>query len=239
MSGKIKGAAVSAIQRGKFGWGLPPLIANVVTTINFPRLLLWGFVMSGVTYALFQKKLLPKPISKIVSIVFFLPTYPFTYLLRWKNWKTPIDETLILGVAPMALLNHPQQLHKLGVRGVVNMCAEYNGPLEAYTELGIKQLRLPTVDHFEPKLDYMEDAVNFIQSHKDRGEKVYVHCKAGHGRAASIALCWMLHADKQLSAKDGNAMLCSKRKVRPTLFKQENVLAFKKKIDADSDKRSL
>jgi hypothetical protein len=39
----------------------------------------------------------------------------------------------------------------------------------------------------------MTAAVAFIQEHKDRGEKVYVHCKAAHGRAASIALCWMLH----------------------------------------------
>jgi hypothetical protein len=30
------------------------------------------------------------------------------------------------------------------------MCYEYEGPKEYYSELGIKQLHLPTVDHFEP-----------------------------------------------------------------------------------------
>lgn len=101
----------------------------------------------------------------------------------------------------MALLGHPQALWNAGVRGVVNMCCEYSGPVAAYKDIGIKQLRLPSVDHFEPSLEYMQEAVKFIDSHKKRHEKVYVHCKAGHGRAASIALCWMIyeHKDSPLS----------------------------------------
>ena len=81
---------------------------------------------------------------------------------------------------------------KLGVRAVINMCDEYRGPVEAYSREGIKQLWLPTVDHFEPSLESMIDAVRYIQECKDRKERVYVHCKAGHGRGAAIALCWMI-----------------------------------------------
>ena len=99
----------------------------------------------------------------------------------------------------MALLGHPQALWSAGVRGVVNMCCEYSGPVAAYKDIGMKQLRLPSVDHFEPSLEYMQEAVKFIASHKKRGEKVYVHCKAGHGRAASIALCWMISEHKNTS----------------------------------------
>jgi hypothetical protein len=99
----------------------------------------------------------------------------------------------------MAILGHPQALWSSGVRGVVNMCCEYSGPVAAYKDIGMKQLRLPSVDHFEPSLEYMQEAVNFIASHKKRGEKVYVHCKAGHGRAASIALCWMISEHKNTS----------------------------------------
>jgi hypothetical protein len=39
------------------------------------------------------------------------------------------------------------------VRGVINFCEEYEGPVEKYEELGIQQLHLPTTDHFEPSLD--------------------------------------------------------------------------------------
>ncbi len=36
----------------------------------------------------------------------------------------------------MSILGHPKQLHELGVRGVINMCAEYEGPKHAYMNLG-------------------------------------------------------------------------------------------------------
>lgn len=159
------------------------------------------FATAAVTFFMFQKKMLSKPVSKIVSAIFFAPTFPITVLMRLGNYWTPIDDTVILGCAPMGFLGHPQQLHKLGVRGVVNMCTEYSGPTSYYADIGIKQLRLPTVDHFEPSLDQMNEAVKFIEQHKALGNKVYVHCKAGHGRAASIALCWLMKQNPTISSK--------------------------------------
>ena len=38
------------------------------------------------------------------------------------------------------------------VMGVVNMCEEYNGPTRTYKTLGMEELHLKTVDHFEPSL---------------------------------------------------------------------------------------
>lgn len=234
---KLKSVVTGLYHRGR-GALLGPTAAGAGAGFGVSRLLWWGFLASAVTYALFQKKLLPKPVSRVVSVLFFYPTYPVTYLLRWKNWKTKVDDTLYLGVAPMSALDHPEQLYKLGVRGVVNMCHEYSGPQSAYAGLGIRQLRLPTVDHFEPSVEHIEEAVKFIKFYKDRGEKVYVHCKAGHGRAACVALCWMLAEDEELSPKEANADLCAKRKVRKTLYKQRNVEVFlsRLKVRLNSEK---
>lgn len=174
-------------------------VQNAFGGLNWVTRLNWAFLFTmTVTWVLFQKKMLPKPISKVVSKVFFLPTYPITALMRVGNFWTELDDTLILGCAPMGIMGHPRALYNKGVRGVINMCYEYPGPTSSYSNLGIKQLYLPTVDHYEPSLESMAKAVAFIQEHKDRGEKVYVHCKAAHGRAASIALCWMMkqHPDK-------------------------------------------
>lgn len=169
----------------------------------------WAFLFSVTfTWLLFQKKMLPKPVSKVVSKLFFLPTFPITALMRVGNYWTKLDDTLILGCAPMDVMGHPDQLYKLGVRGVINMCYEYPGPLVRYKKLGIKQLYLPTVDHYEPSLEYMNAAVAFIDEHKARGEKVYVHCKAAHGRAASVALCWMLKQYPGKTAKVLNDLIC-------------------------------
>ena len=52
------------------------------------------------------------------------------------------------------------------------------------------------MDHFEPSVDYMKEAVAFIKEHQQRNEMVYVHCKAAHGRAAAIALCWLANENK-------------------------------------------
>jgi atypical dual specificity phosphatase len=38
------------------------------------------------------------------------------------------------------------------VRGVINMCDEYNGPVKKYQQLGMQHLHLKTVDHFEPSI---------------------------------------------------------------------------------------
>ena len=43
----------------------------------------------------------------------------------------------------------------LQVRGVINMCEEYKGPISKYNELGIEQLYLPTTDHFEPSEEHL------------------------------------------------------------------------------------
>ena len=101
----------------------------------------------------------------------------------------------------MHFLGHPKVMYDMNVRGVVNMCSEYSGPVSDYKKLGIKQLRLPSVDHYEPDFKHMQDAVLFIEECKRRKEKVYIHCKAGHGRAASIALCWLIHSNRDRTAE--------------------------------------
>lgn len=144
--------------------GLLPFGSNAVLPTSLTFKIIYGIFASGAfVFFLFQKKLLSKSASKVVSKVFFLPTFPITILMRVGNYWTTIDDTLFLGCAPMGLLGHPSQLHKLGVRGVINMCYEYKGPTGYYSDLGIKQLHLPTVDHFEPTTSQMVEAVRFIQ----------------------------------------------------------------------------
>jgi len=184
------------------------------------------FGLSAFIYFLFQKKLLSKSLTKIVARIFFYPTFPITAALRIGNYWTHIDDTVTLGCAPFNILGHPKLMWKDGIRGVVNMCDEYPGPRRAYDELGIKQLRLPAIDHFEASLVQMQEAIKFINLFKQRGERVYVHCKAGHGRAASIALCWLIYQNPEMTPKDLNAVLSKKRKVRKTLFEQTNVKSF-------------
>jgi atypical dual specificity phosphatase len=153
------------------------------------------------------------------------------------HWMDQIDDTVIMGGAPFGFLNFPDELYRRGVRGVVNLCQEYRGPRWKYDTLGMTELWLPTTDHFEPSLQQLQDAVNFIQSYAHRGERVYVHCRAGHGRSAAAVLAWMtIKSRGKMSLQELNQALCRKRMVRRTLWKQPNMRAFYRYVYGRSDK---
>lgn len=107
------------------------------------------------------------------------------------------------------------------------MCEEYRGPVHAYKRLGIEHLRLPTVDHFEPSPEDLKKAVAFIQKHESRGGRVYVHCRAGHGRSAAAVYAWLLYKEPLADPVELNEKLCEMRNVRKSLWKQPNVIAFR------------
>lgn len=103
-----------------------------------------------------------------------------------------------------------RELHALGVRGVVNTCDEYAGPVRTYRAHGIEQLHIPVVDYTSPSVTQIEQAVRFIEEHAARGDKVYVHCKgacylrppaslthiAGKGRSTTVVVCYLMKAHK-------------------------------------------
>lgn len=143
-------------------------------------------------YLAFQKKLLPKALGRVAARVYFYPTLPFTFGLRWGRLVTKVDDHVYMGVAPVAFGASPDKLFQRGIRGVVNLCDEYRGPTQEYSRLGIEQLFVPTIDHHEPSLSSLRNAVSFIAAMKEQGHSVYVHCKAGHGRSAAVVFCWLV-----------------------------------------------
>lgn len=142
----------------------------------------------------------------------FFPTLAWNALLgrvlRIRNWWDPVDEHVILGAFPFA--SDAARLAEQGVRGVVNTCEEYCGPTEAYQKLGIEQFHMPTIDFTHPAYDDVCRALEFIQSHVDKNQKVYIHCKAGRGRSATVAICWVMKS-QNVSAATAQQYLLEKR----------------------------
>jgi atypical dual specificity phosphatase len=97
---------------------------------------------------------------------------------------------VLLGGYPFA--SDAQRLYDVGVRAVVNTCEEYLGPTTHYKRLGIEQFHMPTTDFTHPSLADVTAAVEFVQEHASRGEIVYIHCKAGRARSATVAICWLI-----------------------------------------------
>lgn len=111
-------------------------------------------------------------------------------LVTRRRWWNEIDQGVLLGAIPSR--TGLERLHRLGVRSVVNMCAEYQLPAEVYDQYEMAALHLPTVDRCAPSHEDVCRAVAFISRQREQGDAVYIHCRAGRGRGATIALCWMI-----------------------------------------------
>lgn len=145
---------------------------------------------------------------------------------RWWDW---VDDHVLLGALPTG--DHVPQLKQLGIGGVINTCREYCGPLDHYKEAGIEQLYLPTIDFVPPTIEFIRDGVAFIDRHVASGSKVYVHCKAGRGRSATIVMCYLI--SKGMSAEEAQSLLLAKRPhVSKKLAEREVVKQFAQECNA-------
>ena len=95
-----------------------------------------------------------------------------------------------------------------GITAVVNMRIEFDD-----NDAGIapeRYLHLPTVNEEAPTLEQLQAGVAFIAAEIKRGGRVYVHCGAGVGRAATMAAAYLVNTG--LTPDQAWARI---RKVRP------------------------
>lgn len=74
--------------------------------------------------------------------------------------------------------------------------------------------------------------VAFIKKHSEEGSKVYIHCKAGHGRSAAIVFAWLMYNDPKADLQQMNKEFCQIRSVRKKLWQQKNILAWQAKLQS-------
>lgn len=126
----------------------------------------------------------------------------------WNLWDW-VDDDLLLGAVPAR--RNVRELSNLGVSAIVNLCDEFPGHVEEMKRCGVTQLHLPTVDYHCPDIDVLERGVQFILDRAAAGQKTYLHCKAGQGRSATLAVCYLMAAH-HLSAGEAFARI---KAVRP------------------------
>ncbi|TWU46354.1 hypothetical protein Poly51_57500 [Rubripirellula tenax] len=158
----------------------------------------------------------------------FYPTLCWNYTLarylNRRNWWDAIDTNVIVGAYPFS--RDVQAMYDAGVRAVVNTCEEYDGPQAEYQRLNIQQLHIPTTDFTHPRLEDVERAVEFVQQHAQAGKTVYIHCKAGRARSATVAICWLMKY-RGVSADDAQkTLLAARPHINPRLTQRPVVKQF-------------
>lgn len=95
-----------------------------------------------------------------------------------------------LYVGPQFNARGKRALENDGVTAVVNLRTEFD---DAEHGLAFPEYcYLPTVDDDSPSPEHFQKGVDFIQSVIHKGGKVYIHCKAGVGRAPTMAAAYLI-----------------------------------------------
>jgi len=208
------------------------LLATSTSNTNqstLSRFLIFFIPFNIITLYLFYKAKLPITFARYYGRLFHYFSFPIILLFQFAGLRGPhiskIDDDVYLGALPMYWdVENMVSNHK--IRAVVNLCDEYSGPQTEYQRYAIHQLHLSVVDHYEPSVKEIKQAIQFIQSHVAVGHKVLIHCKAGRGRSGAIAICWVA-ISRRVSLEEAQKYLIEKRKkVRKHLYRQENVIGF-------------
>ncbi|XP_063145829.1 phosphatidylglycerophosphatase and protein-tyrosine phosphatase 1 [Candoia aspera] len=134
--------------------------------------------------------------------LFYYPTLLYTLVREQlpgsqRPWFSRIDRAVVLGALP--LRGRCRQLvEEENIRGVLTMNEEYETRFlccspEEWEAMGVEQMRLSTVDLTGiPSLENLQKGVKFVLKHREHGNSVYVHCKAGRFRSATMVAAYLI-----------------------------------------------
>ncbi|XP_059537461.1 phosphatidylglycerophosphatase and protein-tyrosine phosphatase 1-like [Myotis daubentonii] len=135
--------------------------------------------------------------------VLFYPTLLYTVLRGTvpgrarRDWYNRIDRTVLLGALPLRSMTR-RLVEDENVRGVITMNEEYEtrflcNSAREWRQGGVEQLRLSTVDMTGvPTLANLQKGVQFALQYQSLGQSVYVHCKAGRSRSATMVAAYLI-----------------------------------------------
>lgn len=138
--------------------------------------------------------------SGALARLMFYPTLAYNLVMEKvssRQWFNRVDQTVILGALPFKSMTE-ELVQTENVRGVITMNEEYEtihfcNSAEEWKTAGVEQLRLSTVDLTGvPSLDNLHKGVEFALRHREEGSSVYVHCKAGRCRSATLVAAYLI-----------------------------------------------
>jgi protein-tyrosine phosphatase len=149
-------------------------------------------------------RLRPKSLFYAVTILRSLLLH-FFWPKKYPWCQEIIPGKLWLGAIPLVNYNHDLLLSRK-IQAVVTIVEEhelqsglFSEPVSSkrWSELGIKQLHIKSVDFCPIAQADIQSAVSFIYEELSKNRGVYVHCKAGRGRSALIVVAFLLLHGKE------------------------------------------
>ncbi|KAJ8391364.1 hypothetical protein AAFF_G00089940 [Aldrovandia affinis] len=138
--------------------------------------------------------------SGALARLLFYPTLAYNVVMEKvssRRWFDRVDQNVILGALPFKSMTQ-ELVQKENVKGVITMNEEYEtkyfcNSVEEWKAVGVEQLRLSTVDLTGvPSLENLHRGVEFALRVKEQGATVYIHCKAGRSRSATLVAAYLI-----------------------------------------------
>lgn len=123
------------------------------------------------------------------------------------HWLT--DQLAVGGCFPIDRATDLARDHRIAA--IVDLREEDQDDEELLRAAGIAFLHLPTTDQMSPSAATLEEGVQFARAHIAQGNRVLIHCHAGVGRSALLALCVLV--DQGLEPLDALAQAKDRREV--------------------------
>lgn len=175
---------------------------------------------------------IPMPVRKRLLRIMFWPTLMWTMLLHnampdKRRWYDRVDARVLIGALP--LKRHLDTMSRVErITGIINCCDEFSGHAE-YERMGMRQLRLPVCDYCAPTTQQLETGLDFIRR-QPPGGSVYVHCKAGRGRAGTMLMAYLIDEKGLSPAEAQKALSAARPHVSPRLWKRPSVRELHRRV---------
>ncbi|XP_065579792.1 phosphatidylglycerophosphatase and protein-tyrosine phosphatase 1-like [Artemia franciscana] len=129
----------------------------------------------------------------------FLPSLAYNLVMErvtGRQWFNRVDQTVILGALPFPSMTK-ELVDEHNVRGVISLNEDYelyfSNSSDDWLKSGVQFMQLSAVDFFDaPEQEKLIRGVRFILDMETNGYSVYVHCKAGRTRSATLVGCYLM-----------------------------------------------
>eukprot|EP01038_Epipyxis_sp_PR26KG_P011500 gene11500-15405_t len=183
-----------------------------------------SFVLPVLYLVVYLKEIIFDVLVTFNIIIGTIPDNLFSF-----TYYSLVDDNLILGGIPLSNSSHKTLFFdELGINAVlsINETYEYNcttivgKPIQIsdWKRNNISYLQLSSPDFAPPSFDVLDIGAEFLNKHLSRGDKVYIHCKSGVGRSASVVIAYFI---KYKLCDVHSAFVLLKMK-RPCIFKRRS-----------------
>ncbi len=125
------------------------------------------------------------------------------FLVRGTTFLTGVPTLRYTRITPQIYVGpqyRPRGMAKLmrnGIRAGLNLRVEFD---DAAHGLAMQRYcHLPTIDDTPPSLDHLYQGIAFIEQAVKAGDKVYIHCAGGIGRAPTMAAAYFMSEGDNLA----------------------------------------